>query len=368
MKRIMKAFCVMMISVCLFSLMSMDAEAKCIKTKKEAVKWLKEQDNKGYDLDNAYSYQCSDFVSAYMNWLLTGDPKSGTYGVYNANYYPTVASWNTDAFEVYENYLEFEPQAGDIFVTTGTMPEYGHTGVVISSSIYDAVIIDQNSRGSDGNGYTAWLHTISWTGAYSPTYFIRPKFSDGTTKNIFADVNTGSWQYDVVKYVYDNNIMRGKGTNSNGLVQFDPDGNITRAEFVTVLHNMENKPAVSYKNTFKDVYKDKWYTNPIIWAYNNDIVAGSGKYFGTHENITREQLAQMLYNYAKFKGYKCKIDIGALAGYTDGMIISSWAKNAMNWAVTQGIMKGKGLRLDPKGAATRAECAAMIRNFKEAYK
>ncbi len=158
-------------------------------SQQDAVSWLRSQDGKYYDLDGYYGAQCSDFASAYMNWLITGNPWSGTYGVYDANYYPTVASWNTNRWEVIRYSSSFIPQPGDIFVTSGAYGNYGHVGAVISSGAQTATIIDQNSRSvSLTNGSSAWLHDISWSGAYTPQYFIRYK---GLPGNVAAP--TGTW-------------------------------------------------------------------------------------------------------------------------------------------------------------------------------
>ena len=141
-------------------------------TQQSAIDWLYAQSEAWYDLDNAYGAQCSDFVSAYMNWLVNGDAFGGPYGVYNANYYPTVAGWNPERWEVIQNYDDLIPQPGDIFVTTGLYPEYGHTGVVLSSEKATAMVIDQNSR---TDNQSAYIHKITWANSYTPTYFIRYK-------------------------------------------------------------------------------------------------------------------------------------------------------------------------------------------------
>ncbi len=150
------------------------ASAAVAKTQAEAISWLTSQSEAYYDLDGAYGAQCSDFASAYMNWLTDGNPYSGTYGVYNAYYYPTVAGWNTDRWTVIANYAAFVPEPGDIFISVGDQPEYGHIGVVISSDVNNATVIDQNARSSSQNAY---YHYITWTGHYAATYYIRPNFS-----------------------------------------------------------------------------------------------------------------------------------------------------------------------------------------------
>lgn len=186
--------------------------------------------------------------------------------------------------------------------------------------------------------------------------------------NPFADVDVKSWQFPYVKYALDENLMAGKGTSNAGkAVVFEPNKNMTRAEFVQTLYNKEGKPAVSYKNVFVDVPKGKWYTNAVMWAYQNDIVKGKSNRFDVEGNITREEMATILYKYAaNYKGYEAA-GRAQLTGYTDAKSISSWATENMKWAIQYGIMKGKGNLVAPKDNATRAEGATMLRNFIIAY-
>jgi len=180
---------------------------------------------------------------------------------------------------------------------------------------------------------------------------------------VFTDVKAGAWYVKAVQYVYDREIMIGKGE------KFDPNTVITREEFAQVLYSHMGKPAVSGTNTFPDVKANAWYYKAVLWAKNSQIVAGYGNgKFGVGDPITREQMALMLYKYAKLRGFDISVTSGATNGYPDTSKISSWAKTAMDWAVTQGIITGKGqsgapkseLRLDPIGGATRAECATMM--------
>ncbi|MGN0329694.1 MAG: S-layer homology domain-containing protein [Kineothrix sp.] len=186
----------------------------------------------------------------------------------------------------------------------------------------------------------------------------------------FSDVSVarGGWKYESVKYTYVNGIMKG----ISGTDRFEPDAPLTRAMFATVLYRMAGEPLTAYGDRFTDVEEGKWYSNGIIWANSRGIVAGfdDGSY-GINRNITREQIAKMLYEYAR----DCSYDISAsapLSSYTDLDQVSNWAKGYMEWSVGVGMISGKpngngSYRLDPKGEATRAECAAMLKRFQNKY-
>ena len=190
------------------------------------------------------------------------------------------------------------------------------------------------------------------------------KWKQGTTDvtEVFSDIKETDWWYKAVQFVYTNSIMAGMGE------VFQPNGKLTREQFVQVLYNNSGKPTVSITNKFPDV-KDSWYTNAVIWANENDIANGKGNgYFGVGDNITRQDLALMLYKYAKLNGYDLTTSVGMIEQYADGDQVSNYAKEALDWAITQGIMSGKGtkgeeistFKLDPQGTATRAECASMM--------
>ena len=153
--------------------------ASCIKTQSEAVAWLKAQEGARYNLDGVYGSQCSDFSSAYINYILYGNPYAGKFGVFDAKDYANANLYPSD-WQVIKNTASFVPQPGDIFVTQGATV-HGHTGVVISSTVYNADIADQNGMGdwSLEYGSPAHIHNITWTGSgtWCPKYFIRPNFA-----------------------------------------------------------------------------------------------------------------------------------------------------------------------------------------------
>ena len=152
--------------------------------------------------------------------------------------------------------------------------------------------------------------------------------------------------------------------------KFDPSGTLSRGMIVTMLWRMEGEPVVNYAMSFKDVPADKWYTEAIRWAQSTGVVDGySADSFGPNDNVTREQLAAILYNYAKIKGQGFTGDWMFLLDFADRTDISSWANEAVHWCSMKGIVNGKaGKVFDPQGNATRAEAATMVQRYCEAFK
>ena len=196
--------------------------------------------------------------------------------------------------------------------------------------------------------------------------------AENNSSNPFADVKSGGWEYTAAKYVYDKKYMTGKGELIPGKVIFSPNTPINRSQFVQTLYNMDGKPSVTYKAKFSDVKSTDWFAKPVTWAEKNGIAAGNADgTFGVDGKATREQLAVMLYKYAKYKKYNTSVVSGKgkrVNDFPDKGEVSSWSKDALNWALSRGIISGKGSgNLDPKGSATRVECATMVRNFMKAY-
>lgn len=182
----------------------------------------------------------------------------------------------------------------------------------------------------------------------------------------FTDVSKDLWYYESIKYVYVHGMMTGRDETT-----FSPDRNLTRAEFSKILYRIAGEPEVEYKDIFPDVREGLWYTDGILWAYEEGIVTGHGDgTFRPEDNITREQMALMMYRYAISKDYDVK-ERADYSDYVDADKVSSYAEEAMSWAVGNGIITGKdkeeGKLLDPQGKATRAECATIIMRFCEKY-
>ena len=176
----------------------------------------------------------------------------------------------------------------------------------------------------------------------------------------FEDVTEGDdWFYDAVAYVYENGIMAGTDETV-----FEPTMELNRAQAAQLFYNLEGQPAVTDDTDFTDVTSGHWAVDAITWATQNNVVAGIGEgLYDPDSNVTREQFAQMLYNYAKYKGYDLTAS-GDLTQFPDAGSISSWAETALSWANGKGLINGhEDGTIDPQGSTIRAQAASIMANF-----
>ncbi len=197
----------------------------------------------------------------------------------------------------------------------------------------------------------------------APTVVIGNDDEDGAWHNYYDDVSMFDWFYEAVQYVSENNLM-----NGTAKTLFSPDTDTTRAMLVTILWRLDGSPTVDTTIVFDDVAGNIWYTQAVAWAAQNNIVSGyDKKTFDPQGAVTREQLAVILYRYAVYKGIPVN-ESADLAGYNDAADISAWARDAMGWAVAEGLIGGVSkTQLDPPGPATRAQVATILMRFVEAF-
>lgn len=236
---------------------------------------------------------------------------------------------------------------GQIVYVTAT-PD---TGYVLSS------LFVKTAKGDQLKVYEAKKAGVYYF--YMPDQYVTVSayFAPAASALPFNDVAYTSWYYDAVKFVYDKGIMDGVS-----YYRFAPDATITRGMVVTMLWRMAGEPYEAAAG-FTDVAAGRYYTTAVAWAARNGIVEGmTSTTFAPDQAITREQLASILYRYAKwlgFSGYGSDI-----SGYTDAGKVSSYAYDAMSWAVRSGVVTGTSARvLDPQGTASRAAAAQMFMNF-----
>lgn len=177
----------------------------------------------------------------------------------------------------------------------------------------------------------------------------------------FTDVTEGDWFYESVAYVYTNGLMNGTSDTT-----FSPNGTTTRGMIVTILYRQAGSPEAAAWSPFQDVDPNQYYAAPIAWAAWNGIVNGkTATSFGPNDPITREQMAAILYRYAKDQGMDVS-QRGNLAQFSDQGRISAYAREALSWANGAGLITGKGGGvLDPQGPAVRAQVAAIFQRFCE---
>ena len=180
---------------------------------------------------------------------------------------------------------------------------------------------------------------------------------------VFVDVPEEKYYTEAVSYVAEQGYMEGTGDG-----QFSPNEKVTRGMIVQILYAQSGKPDVSAESSFRDLKEDKWYTDAVNWATENELVSGyTDGTFKADTVITRQQMVAILYKYAQLNGYDTSVR-GVLSDYSDADEISSYAVDAMRWAVGNHLISGTGNGLDPKGTATRGQIAVIMQAFDENIK
>ena len=243
----------------------------------------------------------------------------------------------------------------------------------------NAVATEPTAPTKEGFKFDGWYTDKELTTAYDFTAKVTKNFTlyakwteiekepvvdEPDTTVAFEDVKANDWFYANVQYVVENKLMNGVGED-----KFAPNDTLTRAMLVTVLYRNAGEPAVNKSIPFADVDMGAWYANAVVWAKQNGIVNGvTENEFAPNRNITREQIAAIMFRYAQYKGMDA-VTLEENLHFTDANEISEYAVSAMNWAVGTGLMKGKSATtLNPKDNATRAEIAAILQRFIEANK
>ena len=253
----------------------------------------------------------------------------------------------------YEADLAAAAQVDEMIKRLFPVNRYSGPAIRMARAAYEALTADQKAlvkHYDDLIKAEAEFAAIPPLRPVGPTKPSKPSTPDTSKDNLpFTDVTSGSWYYDGVKYACDNGLMNGTGANA-----FNPNADTTRSMIVTILARMEGV------NTSGGV---TWYTAGRAWAMENGISDGTNM----EGKITREQLAAMLYRYAKMKGYDVSAS-ASLSGYADASSVSGWAKEAMQWAVGSGLIQGSGNALTPQANASRAQIATILMRFCELMK
>ncbi len=252
-----------------------------------------------------------------------------------------------------------------------TKSEWSNPDAPVTVSIpYTPTAEEKSSRESivvwyiDGNGNAVCVpngHYDAATGTvtFKTTHF--SQYSVGYNSVVFSDVSGSAWYKNYVNYLAAREIVGGTGA-----WKFSPDANITRAEFVTILTNLSGNDLSAYtSSSFSDVSTSAWYFAAVQWAYKNSIASGNDGTFNPNANITREQMAVMLFNYAKYAG----IDVSNVEGisvreFSDYGSISNWAMTPIQWAINSSIISGNSDgSFAPTANATREQAAKLVALF-----
>ncbi|NLA86714.1 MAG: S-layer homology domain-containing protein, partial [Clostridiales bacterium] len=384
----------------------------------DAMKWLFTADGNGYDVTNGSCYlnrksgggllvKAEEDAAGYSDWIYDDDNRLYTYNHSTENYLylsdgnPGCFSTDTSTDENITIYLykvtgtpvdrvavtDIAPPAAGAAPDTSAGTDIGTVrsvswqpavhGTFAGNTAYTVSVTLSVPEGyfftSDTaaalNGQKA-APVLNADGTLTVSYRF-PKtgavhvidYEPITPKKFFTDVKAGEWYYDAVKFVVNNGLFSGTSD-----MTFEPQTPMTRAMLMTVLYRREGSPAVSASNPFPDVPAGEWFTDAVLWARRNGVAAGyPDGTFRPDTNLTREQLAVFLCNYARYKGFDmARGDSFNLRIFGDAAVIPDYAGEAMKWACSVGLMRGKpGSLLAPKDNASRAEVAAILKRFVE---
>ena len=335
-----------------------------------------EQNLKKEDFERLNDWLIKDLSTSHADWkiVVTHLPAYAVHNDVNAdavkkNWAPIFEKYGVDlvlvghqhvysrSFPLYEGRVDYEKGITYIMGNSGSKfyssaDEKYSEKTIYNTSTYQVVHIDGNTLevmtyDAAGNELDYWSASASG------------KEAEGSR---FADIPSGAWYEEAVTYSDKRRLM--EGTSSTA---FTPEAPLTRAMFASVLYRMAGEPkAVS--GSFTDIPNGAWYRDSADWASANGIVLGYGNdRFGASNRITREQLAVMLYRYAKSMGYETSTEKSIL-NFTDASRISNWSTPAVRWATGMDFLNGRGGGIfDPSGAATRAECAEVLMKFDQFY-
>lgn len=287
---------------------------------------------------------------------------------------------NTETTIVREESTYQPPYTGkysyEIFTTVGDngaidVDRYATEGdnVTITVSPDEAYLLDELTVTANGkevevkdNGDGTYTFKMPSADAKIVVTFAEDPDWEPAPEMPFTDVNEGDWFYDVVLYAYDNGLMTGVSAT-----EFAPNQTTTRGMIVSMLARLEGVTSAEDAG-FADVAENDWYATAVNWAASVGVVNGyEDNTFRPNAPITREQMAAILYNYADYKGY----DVSAradLSDYADAADVSSWAEDVLSWANAEGLINGMtATTIDPQGATTRAQTAAMFERFLTAH-
>lgn len=255
------------------------------------------------------------------------------------------------------------PEGADLLFEAGLGELSFSSGVLVD--VTDGGVVTDGGRLTAGHRYvaaedTACAFTVTTDAALLSVQGPYSLERTGTTQTPFTDLSSTDWYYSPVRFAYDNGLFQGTGATV-----FSANANMTRSMLATVLRRLAGVQGTVPSAGFTDVAANAWYTDAVNWAAVTGIVTGSGDgTFHPDSNVTREEMAVMLYRYARnYMGVNVPAT-GDLSAFPDRAKVSSWAEEALSWAVGAGIITSRGDgTLGPGVTASRAEVATMLQRF-----
>ena len=304
-------------------------------------------------------------VSDYLEEGLSWNPSTGT--VYNPSDVPTRPSQPSGGGSSVDDYYidvsssgngkvtayPGRAEAGDT-VTLTVKPDSGYELSELTVTTSSRKTVKLTPAGENKYTFTMPSGTISVKASFARIETSSPVIPSAS----FTDVSAGVWYYNAVNYVVTEGIMSGTGSNT-----FSPNASLTRGMAAQMLYAMAGKPSQG-SSSYTDVSASAWYADAVAWVSAKGVMTGYGAgLFAPDTPVTREQLALILFNYAKLQGYDTSAS-SSLSVFADGASVASWAQQAMSWAVAEGLFSGRdGNMLAPAGTATRAEIAQIFMQF-----
>ncbi len=284
------------------------------------------------------SADAHDNITLYAKWE------------YNYIYIPTVPSYGVSAPKAANGTVSVSPANAvkGSTVTVTVTPDKGYTLETLTVTDKDGNALSLTDKGGGKYTFTMPGSAVTVTATF---------MEDNAMLNFFVDVPASAYYYDAVLWAAENGI-----TGGTDAVHFSPDASCTRAQLVTFLWRAAGSPVVNYAMDFSDVSGDDYYAEAVRWAASLGIVGGYGDgSFGSGDTVTREQVAVMLYRFAKAQGKDVSVgeDTNILS-YTDALSISDYAFPAMQWACGAGVMQGTDGSLLPQDACTRAQIVTLL--------
>lgn len=307
-------------------------------------KWAIGSANSGETAEAGAFHTFAGDTTVYALWKAGGSHSSGSRTTYKPEVTQPGGGGSAPSIS------PANPKQGDT-VTVTPKPDDGYQVAKITITDRSGKLVEVTKKPDGTYTFKQPSGKVTIQVTYQPV--------DPSWNNPFTDVSGDKWYYEAVRFVQEQGLMNGY---SDG--QFGPDNTLSRAQFAQILFNKEGRPVASGSG-FDDVASGSWYANAVTWVAARGIVGGYGNgMFGPNDPITREQLAVMLWRYAGSPAVT-----GEELRFNDTNKISGFALEAMRWAVENGVLNGYGDgRLGPKGEATRAQAAQMLKTFIENQK